>query len=81
MKEKEAQLAEEVEELLNRAEEVDDTARTSVEMSCRRSWPFVKDGWRRYGRLWRRWKPRRRRLQNRPRPRVVSMPEDRSQRN
>ena len=48
------------------------TAKTSVEMSCRRSWPFERVGWRRYGKPWRRWKPRRRRLPNRPRPKVVS---------
>ena len=29
------------------------TARTGVGTSCRRNWPFGKDGWRRYGRPWR----------------------------
>ena len=77
MKEREAQLAAEVAELLERAREVDEektggTAKTSVGMSCRRSWPFERVGWRRYGKPWRRWKPRRRRLPNRPRPKVVS---------
>ena len=33
------------------------TARTSVEMSCLRSWPFERVGWRRYGKPWRRWRP------------------------
>ena len=33
--------------------------------------PFERVGWRRYGKPWRRWKPRRRRLPNRPRPKVV----------
>ena len=47
------------------------TAKTSVEMSWLRSWPFERVGWRRYGKPWRRWKPRRRRLPNRPRPKVV----------
>ena len=32
------------------------TAKTSVEMSCLRSWPFERVGWRRYGKPWRRWK-------------------------
>ena len=55
MKEKEEQLAAEVAELLRRAQEVDEeedrgTARISAGMSRRRSWPFGKDGWRRYGR-------------------------------
>ena len=59
MKEKEAQLAAEVAELLRRAQEADDeedswTARTGAGTSCRRSWPFGKDVWRRYGRPWRR---------------------------
>ena len=90
MKEREAQLAAEVAELLERAREVDPkrktggTAKTSVEMSCRRSWLFERVGWRRYGKPWRRWKPRRRRLPNRPRPKVVSVrgvPDDKAQRN
>ena len=60
------------------------TVRTVVEMSCLRSWPFVKDGWRRYVRPWRPWKPRRRRQQSGPRSEGKehpSVPEDRSQRN
>ena len=44
------------------------TARISAGMSYRRSWPFGRDGWRRYGRPWRRWKPRpRRRLRRKAR--------------
>ena len=60
------------------------TAKTSVEMSCRRSWPFESVGWRRYGKPWRRWKPRRRRLPNRPRPeggKHPGVPDDKAQRN
>ena len=77
MKEREAQLAAEVAELLERAgkwtmRKTGGTAKTSVEMSCRRSWPFERVDWRRYGKPWRLWKPRRRRLPNRPRPKVVS---------
>ena len=77
MKEKAAQLAAEVTELLRQARQrmmrkTGGTAKTSVETSCRRSWPFERVGWRRYGKPWRRWKPRRRRLPNRPRPKVVS---------
>ena len=49
------------------------TAKTSVGMSCRRSWPSGRVGWRSYRRPCRRWKPRRRRLTNRPRPKVVSI--------
>ena len=49
------------------------TVKTSVGMSCRRSWPFGRVGWRRYGRPWRRWKPRRRWRPNGPRPKVVSI--------
>ena len=73
MKEKAAQLAAEVAELLRQAQaaKTGGTAKTSVEMSCLRSWPFERVGWRRYGKPWRRWKPRRRRLPNRPRPKVV----------
>ena len=76
MKEKEAQLAAEVAELLRRAQEADDeedswTARTGAGTSCRRSWPFGND-WRRYGRRWRRWKPEPRRRPNRPRPKIAS---------
>ena len=77
MKEKAAQLAAEVAELLRQAQQrmmrkTGGTAKTSVEMSCRRSWPFESVGGRRYGKPWRHWKPRRRRLPNRPRPKVVS---------
>ena len=54
MKEKAAQLAAEVTELLRQAQarmmrKTGGTAKTSVEMSCRRSWPFERVGWRRYG--------------------------------
>ena len=49
------------------------TAKTSVEMSRRTSWPSGRVGWRRYRRPCRRWKPRRRLLTNRPRPKVVSI--------
>ena len=64
MKEREEQLAAEVAELLRRAQAADDeeasgTAKTNVEMSCLRSWPFERVGWRRYGKPWRCWKPRR----------------------
>ena len=71
MKEKAAQLAAEVAELLRQAQAADEEEgpavrqKTSVEMSCRRSWPFERVGWRRYGKPWRRWKPRRRRLEPR----------------
>ena len=63
MKEKEEQLAAEVAELLRRAQEwmrrrTGGTARTGVATSCRRNWRFGRVGWRRYGRPWRRWKPR-----------------------
>ena len=75
LQEKEAQLAAEV---LRRAQAADDDedrryGKTSVGMSCRRSWPFGRVGWRRYGRPWRRWKPRRGWRPNGPRPKVVSI--------
>ena len=59
MKEKAAQLAAEVAELLRQAQQrmmrkTGGTAKTSVEMSCPRSWPFERVGWRRYGKPWRR---------------------------
>ena len=66
--EKAAQLAAEVAELLRQPRQrmMRKTGgtwqETSVEMSCQRSWPFESVGWRRYGKPWRRWKPRRRRL-------------------
>ena len=55
MKEQEAQLSAEVAELLRRAQEwmtrrIVGTVGTSAEMSCRRSCPFGKDDWGRYGR-------------------------------
>ena len=53
----------------------DSMARTGAGTSCRRSWPFGKVGYRRYGRPWRRWKPRRRR--SRPRLKVGSIRERR----
>ena len=75
MKEKEAQLQGEVEELLRLAQEVDEeetvgAGRTNAVMSCRQSWPFERAGWRGSGRLWRRWKPRPKALLNRLRPRA-----------
>ena len=78
MQEKEAQLAAEVAELLRRAQAADDDedrryGKDQRGMSCRRSWPFGRVGWRRYGRPWRRWKPRRRWRPNGPRPKVVSI--------
>ena len=48
------------------------TARTSAGMSCPMSWPFGRDGYRRYGRPWRRWKPRPRRRPNRPKRKIAS---------
>ena len=57
MKEKAAQLAAEVAELLRQAQAADDEEDRrygkAVEMSCRRSWPFESVGWRRYGKPWR----------------------------
>ena len=59
MKEKEAQLAAEVEELLRQAQEVDDEedrryGQSKRGTSCRRSWLFGRGGCGRYGRRWRR---------------------------
>ncbi len=72
MKEKEARLSAEVAELLRRAQEVDEEedrryGRTGAGMSCPRSCPFGRAGYRRYGRPWRRWKPRLRLLLSRTR--------------
>ena len=77
MKEKAAQLAAEVAELLRQAQAADDEEDRRYGKDKRgdelpEELPFESVGWRRYGKPWRRWKPRRRRLPNRPRPKVVS---------
>ena len=79
MKEREAQLQGEVDELLRRAREADEertaaTARTSAGTSCRRSWPFGRAGWRRSGRPWRLWRPRPGPRRSRPSPRAGITP-------
>ena len=77
MKEKAAQLAAEVAELLRQAQAADDEEDRRYGKDKRGDeLPeelalFERVGWRRYGKPWRRWKPRRRRLPNRPRPKVV----------
>ena len=53
-------------------------------MSCLRSWPFERVGWRRYGKPWRRWKPRRRRLPEQAEAeggKHPGVPDDKAQRN
>ena len=90
MKEREEQLAAEVAEVVatgprqRTMRKTGGTAKTSVEMSCLRSWPFEGVGWRRYGRPRRRWKPRRRRLPNGPKAeggKHPGVPDDKAQRN
>ena len=89
MKEKEAQLQGEVDELLRRAQEVDEEedrryGRDKRGDDCRRSCPSGRAGCGRYGRPRRRWKPRPRLPLIRPKPRVSStqaQPADQAQRN
>ena len=78
MKEKAAQLAAEVTELLRQAQAADDEEDRRYGKDKRGD--ELPEGvglsrgsvGERYGKPWRRWKPRRRRLPNRPRPKVVS---------